>query len=61
MATIKISNLHPAGSEFFKDSESFMTELVASEPGTINGGTGIFSPLCKPLLPRLMPTPVPDI
>lgn len=71
MATIKISNLHPAGSELFKDSESFMTELVASELGSINGGTGIFSPLCvnpgtfsplcKPLLPRLMLTPVPDI
>lgn len=78
MASIKISNLCPAGSELFKDSESFMTELVDSELGSINGGTGIlcnggteilcnspwcmpgmYSPRCKPSLPRPMPTPPP--
>jgi hypothetical protein len=50
MASIKISNLYPAGSELFKDSESFMTELVNNELGSINGGTGIvpYSPRCYP-------------
>lgn len=71
MASIKIFNLYPAGSELFKDSESFMSELVDNEIGSINGGIGtlnsprcyptILSPLCKPLLPRPMPTPVPEI
>jgi hypothetical protein len=60
MASIQISNLYPAGSELFKDSESFMTELVDNELGMINGGIGsptpnsprchptIRSPHCKP-------------
>lgn len=63
MASIKISNLYPAGSELFKDSESFMTELVDNELGSINGGTGrvpysprcyptVYSPRCKPWLPN---------
>ena len=38
MSTIKISDLHPIGSELFSDSESFMTELVDSELAAINGG-----------------------
>ncbi len=72
MASIQISNLYPAGSELFKDSESFMTELVDNEIGSINGGIAtlphsprcyptILSPLCKPSIPPLMPTPVPEI
>jgi hypothetical protein len=62
MASIKISNLYPAGSELFKDSESFMTELVDNSLGSINGGIGIikcpqdlpgiYSPWCKPSLPN---------
>jgi len=46
MTSIKIFNLHPAGSELFKDSESFMTELADNELDSINGGTGIYSRLC---------------
>lgn len=72
MASIKIFNLYPAGSELFKDSENFMTELVDNEIGSINGGIvtlphsplchpTIRSPRCKPSLPRPMPTPVPEI
>lgn len=67
MASIKISNLYPAGSELFKDSENFMTELVDNELGSINGGIGIvynspwcrptiYSPRCKPSLPHTMAT-----
>lgn len=67
MASIKISSLYPAGSELFKDSESFMTELVDNELGSINGGIGIvqyspwchptvYSPRCKPSLPHTMAT-----
>jgi hypothetical protein len=70
MASIQISNLYPAGSELFKDSENFMTELVDSELGNINGGIGIiynsprchptiFSPWCKPSLPRPITTTLP--
>jgi hypothetical protein len=70
MASIKISNLYPAGSELFKDSESFMTELVDNELGSINGGIGITynsplchptvnSPWCKPSLPRPIATTLP--
>lgn len=58
MASIKISNLYSAGSELFRDSESFMTELVDSELGSINGGTGIYtnSPWCWPTLMDPIPT-----
>lgn len=70
MASIKFFNLYPAGSELFKDSESFMTELVDNELGSINGGTGtvdyspwcppgIYSPRCKPALTRPIPTTLP--
>ncbi|MDV2998348.1 MAG: hypothetical protein N4J56_008053 [Chroococcidiopsis sp. SAG 2025] len=63
MASIQISNLYPAGSELFKDSESFMTELFDNEIGSINGGIRtlphsprcyptVLSPFCKPSLPR---------
>jgi hypothetical protein len=40
MATIKISELRPAGSEFFQDSESFLNELNDQEVlTTVGGGT----------------------
>lgn len=72
MASIKISNLCPAGSELFEDSESFMTELVDNELGSINGGIGIlpyspwcmpgiYSPRCKPSLPDPILTPRPPV
>lgn len=38
MPTIKISDLHPTGSELFSDSESFMNDLVDGEIGAIQGG-----------------------
>lgn len=45
MATIALSELQPAGSSLFSDSESFMTELSDSELTDINGGVtpGILS------------------
>ncbi len=72
MASVKIFDLYPAGSKLFKDSESFMTELVDNEIGSINGGIMtplcspfchpiICSPLCKPSLTPLIPTPEPEI
>jgi hypothetical protein len=39
MASIEISQLHPAGSELFQDSESFLSELNEQELGAIGGGT----------------------
>jgi hypothetical protein len=38
MATIKISDLHPAGSDLFSDSEGYMNELGEGEIGSIQGG-----------------------
>ncbi len=38
MDGIKISELHLAGSELFKDSESFLNELDESEAKLIEGG-----------------------
>lgn len=72
MAIIHISNLYPVGSELFKDSENFMSELVKSELSSINGGRQtptpysplchptLLSPYCKPGLPRPIPTPRPE-
>lgn len=40
MASINISDLNPAGSELFKDSESFMSDLIDGELGNIQGGSG---------------------
>lgn len=63
MASIQIFDLYPTGSELFKDSESFMGELVDNALGSINGGLltptpnsprchpTVYSPLCKPWLP----------
>ncbi len=39
MASIKISELRPAGSELFQDSESFLQELGAQEMGIAGGAT----------------------
>jgi hypothetical protein len=63
MASIQISNLYPAGSELFKDSENFMGELVESELSSINGGRThptLFSPLCYPTLHSPYCAPVPS-
>ncbi len=38
MATIKISDLQPAGAKLFQDSESFLNELTEQEFGDIKGG-----------------------
>ncbi len=38
MADIKISDLHPAGSELFSDSEGYMNELDDGELSVIYGG-----------------------
>jgi hypothetical protein len=40
MALIEISNLNPAGSELFADSESFLTELQETDSRQIFGGGG---------------------
>ncbi|WP_157816312.1 hypothetical protein [Nostoc flagelliforme] len=68
MASIKMSNLYPVGSELFKDSDSFMTELIDNELGSIKGSydscwckPGIYSPLCKPSLPHYITTTLPPV
>jgi hypothetical protein len=38
MSTIKVSDLHSAGSNLFSDSESYMHELRDSDLNNINGG-----------------------
>ena len=38
MSTIKISDLHPAGSDLFSDSEGFINDLDDGEIGAIQGG-----------------------
>ena len=45
MATIKISDLHSAGSELFMDSESYLNELTNDELNIAHGGL-FFSPYC---------------
>lgn len=44
MATITVSDLHPAGSNFFKDSESFLNELADPELSSTQGGTSPITP-----------------
>jgi hypothetical protein len=39
MANITISDLRPAGSEFFLGSETYLSEIGDSEVDTINGGS----------------------
>ncbi|MEQ8537096.1 MAG: hypothetical protein RIB93_06490 [Coleofasciculus sp. D1-CHI-01] len=43
MATIKISNLNPVGSEFFNDSETYLNELNGEQLNMIQGGS---TPAC---------------
>jgi hypothetical protein len=38
MSSIEISNLSPAGSQLFQDTESFLDELTDQELGEIEGG-----------------------
>ena len=48
MATIKISDLHSAGSELFMDSESYLNELTDEELNMAHGGfpTPATTPYC---------------
>ena len=39
MASIKIDNLQPAGSDLFNDSESYLNELNNQELDFVNGGS----------------------
>ncbi|WP_190462920.1 MULTISPECIES: hypothetical protein [Oscillatoriales] len=41
MATIKISDLHAAGSELLLDSESYLNELTNQEGLNVLGGGGV--------------------
>ncbi|AFZ35759.1 hypothetical protein Sta7437_2211 [Stanieria cyanosphaera PCC 7437] len=41
MGNIKLSELCPAGSEFFQDSESFLKDLNEQEVSVIVGGEGL--------------------
>jgi hypothetical protein len=38
MATIKINELNPAGSDLFNDSESFMSDLTDEQVNSTRGG-----------------------
>ncbi|MBC1236970.1 MULTISPECIES: hypothetical protein [Nostoc] len=49
MATIKINNLSPVGSELFQDSESFLNELTDTELATRGGLLSITLPLTPTL------------
>ncbi len=42
MATIVISDLHPAGSDLFFDSESYMNEMSEEITSIIGGGSGFW-------------------
>jgi hypothetical protein len=39
MASIRISELRPAGSELFQDSESFLNELNSQDMGSVIGAS----------------------
>jgi hypothetical protein len=43
MASIKIHDLRPAGSELFNDSESFLNELTEGELGVSGGARATLS------------------
>ena len=60
MASIKISNLQPAGSEFFNDSESFMNELTDSEIANTQGGLTIVPITVIPLTATIIPICFPN-
>ena len=56
MANITIYNLHPAGSDFFYDAESYMNEMSEGELNGIHGGAGIPSGILLPIpTPRVTP------
>ena len=40
MSTINIYDLHPAGSDLFSDSESYMNEMSEGELTNVLGGSG---------------------
>jgi hypothetical protein len=40
MAMIEISNLNPAGSDLFADTENFLTELQDTDSNQVFGGKG---------------------
>jgi len=40
MANIKVSELRPAGSELFQDSESFLNDLTDMDTASVQGGEG---------------------
>ena len=42
MASITISDLRPAGTDLFQDSESFLHELTEQEVGDVLGGSRPF-------------------
>jgi len=60
MATINISDLRPAGSELFYDSETFMTDLVNSELGEVFGG-GITQAITSRVLSAVAATGAPVV
>ena len=39
MASIKINNLQPAGTDLFNDSESYLNELKNQELDVVSGGS----------------------
>lgn len=53
MATINISDLRPAGSNLFSDSEDYMSELSDSEIDNVNGGI-LTSPVCAAVVSRIV-------
>jgi hypothetical protein len=40
MANIKLSELNPAGSELFADSESYLNDLSLADATVVHGGAG---------------------
>jgi hypothetical protein len=51
MANIVISELRPAGSDLFMDSESYLTDLTDNELHMTQGGS---SPLCVGIIIGLL-------
>ena len=49
MATIKITNLEPAGADLFNDSENYLNELSNQELELVNGGKSIISSITIPI------------
>ncbi|UJS05377.1 class IIb bacteriocin, lactobin A/cerein 7B family [Cylindrospermopsis raciborskii] len=45
MANISISDLRPAGVDFFSDSESFLDDLNDNELYNVSGGSPLLVPL----------------